>query len=277
MPTAGQVELGDIAGAADRIQQSAAGDSLLAFQVGDHAAIGQLFHAFHFFVQAHGHAAVAQVIAERLDDLLVGKLQQLGPLFDQRDAHAERGEHAGVLDADDAAAHHDQRLGQVGQVENLIAVDDRAAVDGHLGGVGRLGAGGDDDVLRLVRLGATLIGHLHVGGVFEAGHSGEHIDAIARKLRLGHVDLGLDHVLDAEGEVRHRDLFLDPVIHAVDRTVVIAGEMQHGFAHRLAGDGAGIDGDPADRSHALHHRGPLAQLIGVDGGALTRGAGTDDE
>ncbi len=217
------------------------------------------------------------MVGERLHDLLVGKLQQLGPLFHQDDAHAQRGEHARIFDADDAAAHHDQCIGEFRQVENLIAVDDRAAVDGHLGGVGRLGAGGDDDVLRLVDLGAALIGHLHVGWVFEAGHSSEYIDSVARKLRLGHVDLGLDHVLDPERKVRHRDLFLDPVIHAVDRTIVIAGEMHHGFAHRLAGDGAGIDGDSANGSHALDHRGSLAQLIGVDGGTLPRGAGTNDE
>jgi hypothetical protein len=53
--------------------------------------------------------------------------------------------------------------------------------------------------------------------------------------------------------------------------------MQHGFAHRFAGDGAGIYRDPADRPHSLHHCGPLAQLIGVDGGALARWAGTNDE
>ena len=228
-------------------------------------------------MQAHGHAAVAQVVAECLHDFLVGKLQQLGPLFDQGDAHAERGEHAGVLDADDAAAHHDQRFGQVGQVENLIAVDDRAPVDRHPGGVGRLGPGGDDDVLRLVGLGAAFIGHLHVVGVFEAGDARQYIDAIARELRLGDIDLGLDHVLDAEGKVRHRDLFLDLVVHAIDGTVVVAGEMQHGFAHCLAGDGAGIYRNPAHVSVPFHHGCPLAQLIGIDSGALPRGAGTNDE
>ena len=150
-------------------------------------------------------------------------------------------------------------------------------MSGNPGGVGWLGAGGDDDVFRLVGLGATLVGHFHMGGVFKAGHPREHIDAIARKLRLGHVNLGLDHVLNAEGKIRHRDLFLHPVIHAVNGTVVVAGEMHHGFTHRLAGDSAGIDRNPTDGSHALNHSGPLAQLISVDSGALPRGAGTDDE
>ena len=86
-------------------------DPLLAFEIRDHAAVGQLFHALHFFVEAHGDAAVAQVIGERFDDFRIGELQQARPLFHQDDAHAERGEHAGVLDADHAAADHDQRLG----------------------------------------------------------------------------------------------------------------------------------------------------------------------
>ena len=116
-----------------------------------------------------------------------------------------------------------------------------------------------------------------MGAVFEAGHAGEHVDPIPRKLRLGHIDLGLDHVLDAEGKIRHRDLFLHAIVHAVDGTVVIAGEMQNGFAHRLAGNGAGIYRDPTDGSHFLHHSCPLAQLVGVDSGALPGRAGTNDE
>src|SRR5882757_1824566 len=272
-----QVQLFYIAGAADRIEQRAAGNSLLAFKVRDYAAIGQLFYAFHFLVQTHGHAAVAQVVAEGFHNFLVGKLQQLGPLFDQGDAHAERGEHAGVLHADDTAAYHDERLGQVRQFEDLIAVDDGTPVDGYPGRVCRLGAGGYDDVLRLVGLRPALVGHLHVVGIFKTGHTGKHVDPVSRKLRLGHIDFGLDHMLDAEGEIRHRDLFLDLVIHAVDLPVVVAGKMHHGFAHGFAGDGPRIDGNTTDGPHTLNDSGPLAQFIGVDSGALPRRAGTNDE
>ena len=37
-----------------------------------------LFHALYFFVQAHGDAMVAQMVRERFDNFLVGKLQQAG-------------------------------------------------------------------------------------------------------------------------------------------------------------------------------------------------------
>ncbi len=77
----GQIKFVDIAGAAYRVEQSIRGNAFFALQVGDHAAFRQFFHAFHLFIQAHGHAAVAQVIAQRLHDLLIGELQQLGPSF----------------------------------------------------------------------------------------------------------------------------------------------------------------------------------------------------
>ena len=105
----------------------------------------------HAFSEAHGDAGVAQVIAEGLDDFAIGEFEQAVALFDQGDADTENREHAGVFDADNAAAHDDQGLGQLGQVENLVAVHDGAAVDGHIGRIGGLGADGDDDAVGLER------------------------------------------------------------------------------------------------------------------------------
>ena len=79
----GEIEIVDGALAADRVEQRVAGDALLAFEIGDDGAVGQFFHALHFFAEAHGDAAVAQVIAERLDDFLVGEFEQLVALFDR--------------------------------------------------------------------------------------------------------------------------------------------------------------------------------------------------
>ena len=72
-------------------------------------------------------AAVAQVIGQRLDHFRIGEFQQPRPLLHQNHAHAERREHAGVLHADHAAAHHDQGLRNVRHLQDLIAVDDRLA------------------------------------------------------------------------------------------------------------------------------------------------------
>ena len=83
--------------------------------------------------------------------------------------------------------------------------------------------------------------------VDEAGDAVSDVDAIAGELRLGDIDFGLDDVLDAEGEIGHGDVFFHAIVHAVDRAVVEAGEMQHGLAHGLGGNGAGVDADTADQ------------------------------
>ena len=57
------------------------------------------------------------MIAQRFDHFGIGKFQQSRALFHDDHAHAERREHAGVFDANHAAAHHDQRLGTCGMVK----------------------------------------------------------------------------------------------------------------------------------------------------------------
>ena len=111
----------------------------------------------------------------------------------------------------------------------------------------------------------------------EAGFGREHGDAVAEQLRLRDVELVLDHLLDPERQVRHGDLLLHAVVDAVDALVLEAGQVQHGLAHRLARDGARVDAGAADRFAALDERDTLAELGGLDRGALARRAGPDDE
>jgi len=139
-----QIQVIDIALAAYRVQQGIAGDFFLALQIGGHRA-ARLFHAFHFFVEPHGHAVIAQMIGERLDDLGVREFEQPRPLLHQNDAHAERGEHARVLDADDTAAHDDQRLWNVRHLQDLVAIHDGATVQRNFWGIGGFRTCGDDD------------------------------------------------------------------------------------------------------------------------------------
>ena len=70
--------------------------------------------------------------------------------LDERNANSKCGEHTTVLDADNATADDNHRLGQVGEVEHQIGINDGGPVDGNLCGSGGLGAGADEDVLRLV-------------------------------------------------------------------------------------------------------------------------------
>ena len=103
------------------------------------------------------------------------------------------------------------------------------------------------------------------------------VDAVARELRLGDIHFGLDHGLHAEGKIGHGDLFFDPIVHSVDGAVVVAGEMEHGLAHGLGGDGAGVDANAADHGPGFHHGHALLHLGSGDGGALPGRPGTDDD
>ena len=277
MPAAARLRSSIVALAAHGVEQRVAGDALLAFEIGDHGAVGEFFHALHFFAEAHGHAAVAQVIAERFDDLLIGEFEQLVALFNERDANAEHGEHAGVFDADDAAADHDEGFGKGGQVEHLVAVDDGAAVDGHLGRGGGLGADGDDDAVAFQRGVAREAFDATWCGSTKLRDAVDNVDAVAGELRFGDIDFGLDYGLDAKGEVGHGDLFLHAVVHAVDGAVVVAGEVEHGLAHGLGGNGAGVDADAADHGARFDHGYALLHFGGGHGSALSGRPGADDD
>ena len=74
---------------------------------------------------------IAQVVGQRFHHLVIGELQQTRPFFHQDHAHAQGREHARVFHADDAAAHHDHRFGNLRHLQHLIAIDDVAPVDGH--------------------------------------------------------------------------------------------------------------------------------------------------
>ena len=150
-------------------------------------------------------------------------------------------------------------------------------LSGTVGLIGGLGAGGDDDGGRFEIALAARVFDAHVGGVEETGAPGDDLDAVARQLGLGDVDFGLDDLLDAEGQVRHGDLFLDVIVDAVDALVLEAGEVHDGFAHGLAGNGAGVDAGAADDFALFDHRHAAAALGALNGRTLSGRPGADDD
>src|SRR3569833_2768311 len=111
----------------------------------------------------------------------------------------------------------------------------------------------------------------------EAGNAVNDVDAVAGELRLGDGIFGFDDSLNAKGEVGHCDAFFDTVVDAIDRTVVVAGEVKARLAHRFGGDGAGVDTDPADDGTGFDHGDSLRHFGGGDGGALSGRPGADDD
>jgi hypothetical protein len=117
----------------------------------------------------------------------------------------------------------------------------------------------------------------HVGGIEEAGASGDDLHTVSRQLGLGDIDFGLDDLGDAKAQVRHGDLFLDVIVGAVDALELEAGEVHDGFAHGLAGDSARIDTGTTYDFALFDHRHAAAALGALNGRTLSGGAGADDD
>ncbi len=114
-------------------------------------------------------------------------------------------------------------------------------------------------------------------GIEKSGRSEQDVDIIAVELGHGDVNLGADHVLNAEGQIGHRDFVFQPVIDAIDVLIEIARQVQHRFPHRLAGNGAGIDADSAHAFRFFDDGHVLAGFRSLNGRALAGGAGPDDD
>ena len=124
----------------------------------------------------------------------------------------ERGEHAGILDANHAATNHDQCFRYLRDSQNLVAVYDVPAVDGHFRIHGRFCSGGNYDEFRFqfVEPGAVL--HANVVRIHERSNAVIQVDAISLQLVLQHRGFILNHARDAKIEVAHRDVFFDVIV-----------------------------------------------------------------
>src|SRR6185503_18434657 len=155
------------------------GYALFAFEIGHHGIRRQFFYALHFLAEPHGYPGVAQMIAERFNNLAIRKFEQAVTFFNQGHPHAENGEHAGVFNAHDTSTYHDQGMRQRGQAEYLVAVDDGSAVDRHLRGCRGLGADGDDDAIGLKRGFRLRPLDAYLMRTEKTGNAVNHVDAIA--------------------------------------------------------------------------------------------------
>jgi hypothetical protein len=232
----------------------------------------------HRLAEVKNRPVRTQVIDERFHDLAIDERQQLRARVDERDAHAQRREDAGILQADDPGADHHQRLGQLFDPQQIVAGEDVLTVAWRKRVVHGRRADGDDDERGADLLNDSLRHQLEPQPVRidERCRGDENVDAIAHQLMPSHVDLVADHVIDAEKEVAHRDVLLDRVRRPVDAALTIAGETQRRFAEGLAGNRAGVDAHAADNRSLLDDGDPLAEFGALDGGAVSGGAGADD-
>src|SRR5580698_1643990 len=105
-------------------------------------------------------------------------------------------------------------------------------------------------------------------GIYKFSSAVEYVHSVTLELVLSHSNFVLDHTLDAEDDISHGDSRRGAAIGTVEVLGIKAREVQNGFAHGLAGDGAGIYADTADGALLFDDRNSLAGLCALDSGTL---------
>ena len=268
-----QSQLIGVAGTAVAPEQGVGLDLLAGFQVQDHAVL-LTFDALVLFVVANRHVVVAQVITQRLGNLVVEEAEQLVTVVDQIDQYPKATENRRVLTTDHAGAVDDQTTRGVAKAEDGVAVVNPRMVEVDIQRTIRTRTGGNHHLLGdhgfHHPIGAH---HLNGLGVGKAGGTTEHIDAIARVVTGARTDLLGDHPLGAfqhigKGEpARLTDL-------AEQRIGVVLHDLPYRVTQGLGRDSAQMRAVAAHQATVIDHRHLAPGLGRIHGRPLARRAGT---
>jgi hypothetical protein len=187
--------------------------------------------------QPQRHAVAAQVEGQPVHDLGIDERQQARPLVDEGHAHAQRGEHARVLQADDPGTDDGQAARQPVERDRVVAGEDAPAVEGDVVVARHGGAGGDHDVAAAEGLAAVatgLVDHDRVR-VEERPVTRVQVHAVAHELVAHDVGLVPHHLVGAEAQVVDADVLLDRVRRPVEAPLAVAAEGHGRLAEGLEG------------------------------------------
>src|SRR5262245_18045110 len=100
----------------------------------------------------------------------------------------------------------------------------------------------------------------------------DEIDMVANQLILDDFLLGLDHVIAAHGEIFEGDVLFEPVASPVELALPEARQEKDSLTPGFARNRPGVYADTAGNFLAFHNAHSLANLCGLNGRLLARGA-----
>jgi len=177
-----------------------------------------------------------------------------------RHAAPERGEDAGVLATDHAAADDHHALRNPLQHQDVVTVHYDLAVERNLGGAERVRAGGDEDHVR--REAVDVVKRVNLDGVRvrDFRRALDHADSMLGEVLGDELPGRLDHGALAIHEVRDRDVVLDVVLDAVESALLQAREVEGRLTQRLGRNRARVDGCAAGLRGAFDDAYALAEI-----------------
>ena len=259
-----------VAAAPRRPQQDLEGPCLAVLEAHSQPVVVERADLLDAVVEEDLDAVVTHGLHEVIAALGVEKAQQGVAGIDEGHLYPDLAEHARVLAPDHPASDHDDRFGDVGQLEETVGVDDARVVEGDVIRLEGGGAGGDQDEAR-GELGGLTVGGLDADGIAidDAAAPPDDVDPLAVEVLLDAVVL----------------LVLDPVAlghERVDGEFVTDGRIdprqwaaaegraeQRRLPQRLGGDGAGVDHRPTGMAALLDDRHPVPEVPGLGGRFLT--------
>src|SRR6266446_2507437 len=228
------------------------------------------------FAQTKDSFLSPHVITQGFHDLVIHKVQHSGPLVDYGHSDAERRQHRGVLKSDHAGPDHDQLARDAVHLTDLIRVD-HAIAKRDLRRARRSRAGGNQDEVCLHELRGLFPFNLQSMRIPKASSTVDHSDSVASELLTDDGRLSGDNSIHALHQIGDADLLFEFVIATVKGTLAIAGQVEHGFAERLAGYGAGVQGHTSRHLTAVNHRHAFTQFGRSNRALLTGRAAADDD
>ena len=163
-------------------------------------------------------------MGEILNKRGVDEIEESLARLDQGHTDIKRRKHRGIFHPDHPGADHDQASRDLGEFEKLVAVHNRAPVEGHVVGPIGLGSGGNQKPVGgqagdIARLGGDIDG-LRID---EMRQPVQRVHVVARELMLKHVDLVIERHVQPCLEILGGDIILDPVRAAVKAALAPAG------------------------------------------------------
>jgi hypothetical protein len=216
------------------------------------------------FAQTKDGFLSPHVIAQSFHDLLIHEVEDGGPLVNDRHFEAERRRHRGVLEPDHAGPHDNQVARDLAAPPDLVGVNHLVA-ERYLGRAGRARAAGDEDIAGLHHLQPLSPFDLQRVRANEAGRAVEHTDAVSFELLSDDGHLSVDDRVHTLQQVGAADLLFEFVVASVEGALAVAGQVEHGLAERLAGDGADVQRHAARHLSAVNNRHAFAELGRGDG------------
>src|SRR5437867_4001373 len=173
--------------------------------------------------------------------------------FDAGYPRAERREEAGVLGADDAAAHDGHGRRDAVEVENPVAVHDVRVGHADASRRDRRRAGRDQKEVRREASCHPFFRVEHGDGVriFEARGTGDKLYAVPLQVAVDLLRLQLRDLPQAPDELPQALLAVEPDAHPVELAAPESGQVEGGFPQSLRREGSGVHARAADLRGAL--------------------------